>query len=73
MKSELEGDCPVFLSQRLRRIMESVLRVPIAETSGELETSALEERVAKAVAKLTFHHHLPPSYVQCALHTPPSC
>ena len=66
VKADLEGDCPLFLSQRLRRVMESVLRVPIAEPVGsELVTSALEEHVAKAVAKLTFHHHLPPSYVQC--------
>eukprot|EP00913_Durusdinium_trenchii_P012268 g11520.t1 len=62
------SECPVFLSHRLRRILESILRVPIAEKdSSDWDSSSLEEHVAKAVAALTFHHNLPPSYVQYML------
>ena len=28
-------DCPVFLSHRMRRILESILKVPIAEKAWE--------------------------------------
>lgn len=68
VKAELEGDCPVFLSHRMRRILESILKVPIAEKASEdFDSSSLEEHVAKAVAALTFYHNLPPSYLQYML------
>eukprot|EP00434_Breviolum_minutum_P035541 symbB.v1.2.031464.t1/scaffold3639.1/size85583/3 len=53
----------------MRRILESILNVPIPEKVGDdFNSASLEEPVAKAVAALTFHHNLPPSYIQYMLH-----
>ncbi|CAJ1457926.1 unnamed protein product, partial [Effrenium voratum] len=72
VRAELEGDCPVFLSHRMRRMLESILKLPIAEKASEdFDSSLLEEHVAKAVAALTFHHNLPPSYIQYLLQHDP--
>ncbi|CAE7359206.1 unnamed protein product [Symbiodinium microadriaticum] len=72
-RAEMEVDCPLFLSQRMRRMLASILNVPMSEPAGEKEfdSSAVEESVAKVIAALTFNHNLPPSYVQYFLNQEP--
>ncbi|CAE7530850.1 unnamed protein product [Symbiodinium natans] len=71
-RAEMEVDCPIFLSQRMRRMLASILKSPLSEPAvGEFDSSALEESVAKAIAALTFNHNLPPSYVQYFLNSAP--
>eukprot|EP00439_Symbiodinium_sp_Y106_P057699 s6229_g8.t1 len=44
-RAEMEVDCPLFLSQRMRRMLASILNVPISEPAGEKEfdSSAVED------------------------------
>lgn len=69
-KCEIEAECPVFLSLRMRRAAEYILgmepleahgpsRVPTAET---LDAAALPDGVARALAALLCRHGLPPAY-----------
>eukprot|EP00931_Biecheleriopsis_adriatica_P101204 TRINITY_DN76395_c0_g1_i1.p1 TRINITY_DN76395_c0_g1~~TRINITY_DN76395_c0_g1_i1.p1 ORF type:complete len:1201 (-),score=238.59 TRINITY_DN76395_c0_g1_i1:26-3148(-) len=73
----MDGDCPLFLSQRMRRMLEFVFEIPGAEIEASrneagLDLAALDDDVAKAIADLTFHHNFPPSYIQFFLQQDPS-
>jgi len=71
-RADMDGECPLFLSARMRRMLEFVLEQPPAALDvGErgcqgqgLDVVSLEDEAAKAIAALVFHHGFPPSYIQ---------
>lgn len=64
---DMDGVCPLFLSARMKHMMEFVFGLP--PSTGEAEAglvvnaASLEDDVAKVVAALTLHHNCPPAYV----------
>ncbi|CAE8710965.1 unnamed protein product, partial [Polarella glacialis] len=68
-RADMDGECPLFMSLRMRRMLEFVYGLPpsgfeAGPKSELLDTTALEDNVAKAIADLTFHHNFPPAYIQ---------
>lgn len=80
-RADMDGDCPLFLSQRMRRILEfglssgnfeRALALPskdteCGQTGDSLDTASLDDDLAKAIAGLTLHNKFPPSYIQYLL------
>lgn len=67
-RADMDGDCPLFLSLRMRRMMEFALAQDLSSQGGlnskSLEVAFLEDGVAQAIAALTFHHNFPPAFVK---------
>jgi len=66
-RADMDAECPLFLSLRMRRMMEFVLAQPPssldAGSQEALDGVSLDDEVAKTIAELTFHHNFPPAYV----------
>eukprot|EP00927_Polykrikos_kofoidii_P049295 TRINITY_DN43372_c0_g1_i1.p1 TRINITY_DN43372_c0_g1~~TRINITY_DN43372_c0_g1_i1.p1 ORF type:complete len:1193 (-),score=186.31 TRINITY_DN43372_c0_g1_i1:182-3760(-) len=76
-RADMDSDCPLFLSLRLRRMLEFAFGLRPAgvalATGAErtVEPLALEDGVAIALADITIHHKFPPACVRCFLEETP--
>lgn len=70
-RADIDQDCPVFLSLRMRRMLEFVLAQPPSDLDGVALTgkdyASLGDDMAKALARLIFHNSVPPAFVRHAL------
>jgi len=75
-RSEMDAECPLFLSLRMRRMLEFALAQPPADLDAAsakdvLDTASLEDGVARAIAELVFHNNIPPAHVRYFLEANP--
>lgn len=68
-RADMDAECPLFLSLRMRRMMEFALEQPPTQLDAVycniLEDGAsLQDDAAQAIAALICHHKFPPAYVQ---------
>lgn len=67
-RADIDAECPLFLSLRMRRMLEFALEQPPADMDVKLHNTfdgvALQDTAARAIAQLIYLNNFPPAYIQ---------
>jgi len=77
-RADMDRECPLFLSLRMRRLLEFALALPPAELDTDDRNDVLHKNslrltddTARAICDLTCCHRMPPSFVRYFLNMSP--